>query len=171
MLQTRRRREENQKDNTELVLKVSRDELFDPMILLPHNEINTRISDTVSRFTQNRKMQKPLNLTIITPEPVGEAIQEKFIEAFVEHYEDERIVAIRYVHLQILRLIIWGLISIVGFAVWSKLTGELIQRILSNVWAFTFWQIGYTFIDGIQNVRTYRRMVKIRDAHIEFLHR
>ena len=38
----------------EIVLKLKKDEFFDPMVLLPHSEINAAVYEAVERFAERR---------------------------------------------------------------------------------------------------------------------
>lgn len=150
-----------------LTLKIRGDEMFDPMVIAPHNEINERIFAQIDRFTRRGKLSSNLSIAIYTDIALP-VIQEKFRELFVEHYEDDLKTARDALRTRYLLIIVFILLSITNIAFWYRLREKVMLNVFQNIWAFMLWKIGDTFIDGINKWRNYRRIENIKRAEIHF---
>lgn len=158
-------------EEQELVLRIKKDELFNRYIFLPHSEVNTVVYDAVNQFVQ-KYGGDTMTLTIMT-DPISEPIQHVFREAYQSHYEDEfRKVAV-YLSRRIVRAIILVLISAAAFMCSSFMArnGHLpdyIVAIIGQVAIFCLWEIGYTHFARKEAAEERSRIVRARDAEIEF---
>lgn len=154
--------------NQELVLKLKRNELFDPIVLSPHSEINSDIYNAVENFTTRTKNISNLKITIFSP-TIGKAIQEKFKELFFEHYKDEedRIkIKIKAVSIKTIVLVLLALIILF---VWFKLSNTILRELFGTLWAFNVWEASHTFIEALEAIHKKRRIISIKNAIIEFI--
>lgn len=155
------------KKTVRLTLKISAADMFDDMIVAPHNEINDRIFDNIDRFTRRGHFTGDLSIAIYT-DSVSPIIQEKFRELFLEHYEDDLKEARAALIMRLMLLFLFIVLSVVNIALWEHLKGRLLLSVFQNIWAFMLWKIGDTFIDGVQKWRNYRRIELIKQAEIRF---
>ena len=96
--------------NSELVLKLKKDELFDPMVLLPHNEINAAVNEAVERFAESQDAGEDMLITIFI-NGTRSLVQDKLRESFIEHYEDEYRRLGRHIRSYLVKVLVLVLIS------------------------------------------------------------
>ncbi len=178
MLQYRKR---NRPDDTnskapameedELVLRLRREELFDPHVLLPHAEMNEVVYRSVDQFVSKYK-GKQMTLSIFS-DPVNEAVQNTFREVYRAHYADEYQKINRYLKRRYYRVIALLLFSIGAFCLWKYLSVneigfDILYSIITNVGAFCLWEVGYTQFARKDAMDERARIERARDAKIEF---
>lgn len=156
-------------NKAELALKLQYDEMFDPMILAPHSEINVDIFEAVDRFSDSQTSLGTLKITIFIDQ-ISAVIQEKFKEVYRAHYRDALRKAAYHIRLWYFKVALFVGISIFGIWLWMHTndSNEVISNLIENFWAFTLWQIGYTFIDGTETWDEYRQAKYKKAAEIEF---
>ena len=157
----------SQKKPLKLTLKIRSDEMFDPMIIAPHNEINDSVFAHIDRFTQRTKLGSSLSIAIYT-DNTSPIIQEKFRELFVEHYDDDLKTARNSLNTRYILTFLFILLSAINIAFWNHLRGKVMLNLFQNIWAFMLWKIGDTFIDGVNKWRNYKRIESIKRAEIHF---
>ena len=156
---------------TELVLKLKREELFDPHILLPHAELNSAVYRSVDTFVEKYK-GTDMNLAIYT-DPINPQIQNVFREVYRSHYNDELSKVNRYLHRHYIRVIVLFLVSIIAF-LFSRLLASynpdetILSYIILNISAFCLWEIGYTQFSARNIVDEKSRITRALGAKIDF---
>ena len=158
-------------DEQELVLHLRKDELLDSHILLPHAEVNALVYDAVNQFVE-KYSGDTMQLTIMT-EAVSEAVQHIFIESYRSHYEDEYRKVTRYLKRRYIRSIFLLLVSAAAFWGSSSLSGLIrlpvfLVTILAQISVFCIWEIGYTNFSRVDAKAERSRIVRARDAEIQF---
>ncbi len=155
----------------ELVLRLKKDELFNTHILLPHAEVNSLIYDAVNQFVE-KYSGDCLTLTIMSDE-VAEPVQRIFTEAYRMHYEDEFEKIVRYLKRRYIRAGCLLLVSVAAFwcngvfAGYPQMPAYLVN-ILGQISVFCLWEIGYTHFTRSDATTERDRIVRARDAAIEF---
>ena len=146
---------------------------FDPLVIGPHLELNANISASVDRFLANQRRPQPLTIVVHGLGEVSEPMQETMRDIFREHYEDETRHVSHYLERRYLRLIILLCVSIVALETWIKMNGprhvNTVETVLSNLAAFSLWQIGSTFIERTAGYEEQLRMTIARIADIRFM--
>jgi len=158
-------------DESELVLKLKKDELLDKHVLLPHAEVNSIVYEAVDRFVEKYNGNR-MTLTIMS-DNVSPLIQNIFDESYRSHYEDEYLKITRYLKRRYLRVV--GLIFAIAISFWIAyfLTAhtqcpEVILTIISQIGVFCLWEIGYTHYDRVEASAAKSRIVRAKDAAIQF---
>ena len=152
----------------ELALKLNYEQLFDPMILAPHTEINNEIFEAIDRFADHQIGYGSLNITIFI-DHIGPAVREKFLEAYQEHYHDVLRKAVHEVHVWYFKVFLFVAISVVGLIFWAYgHVGDRTSSFIQNIWAFSSWQVGGTLVEGTSTWDFYRQVKYILAADIEF---
>ena len=156
---------------TELVLKLKKEELFDPHILLPHAELNSIVYESVNTFVEKYK-GTDMSLVIYT-EPVNALIQDSFKEVYAAHYQEELQKVNRYLRRHYIRCA--GLILTAGIAVLlSRLLARyspdetVLSYIILNISGFSLWEIGYTQFSIHSVVDEKKRITRAMNTRIEF---
>ena len=155
----------------ELVLRLKKDELLDKHILLPHAEVNPIVYDAVNRFVE--KSDSPtIQLTIMTDD-VSKPIQDIFAESYRSHYEDEYQKTVRFLKRRYVRAAFLLAASILAFWLSGLLTNislapMYIVTILGQISVFCLWEIGYTHFARTDAAAERDRIVRARDAEIQF---
>ena len=146
---------------------------FDPLVIGPHLELNTNVSDSVDRYLVTQRRPRPLMIVLHGLGEVSEPMQETMRDIFREHYEDETRRVSHYLERRYLRLIILLGVSIVALETWIKMNGprhvNTVETVLSNLAAFSLWQVGSTFIERTQAYEEQLRMTIARIAEIRFM--
>lgn len=155
----------------ELTIHLSKTELFDRVILLPHAELNAAVYHAVNQFTAKYTGNR-LKLTIFC-DPVSESLQNTFREVYAAHYRDEYRKVILYMRRRFMRvvmLIIAGLIAYFAVKYLSANTGEsnFLIAAIANIGAFCLWEIGYTQFSWKDAEVERKRIVRAMEAEIEF---
>ena len=154
----------------ELVLKVPKSEMFDPIVVAPHNELNQDLYNAVRRYV-DKYMDDELSITIYTD--TSAPIEEKFREIFKEHYEDEFKAVKRRLRRNYLRIVLLTALSVTILTMWMfmerKFANNVALVMLGNFGAYYVWEIGNTNFDMIQNRGDYQKLRQIMSAKIEFM--
>ena len=159
-------------EETELVLKLKKDELFDPYVLSPHSELNSIVYNCVDVFV-GKFGGSGLTLSIYT-EPISPMTQDVFREVYREHYADELRKVNRFLKRHYIRVLVLLLISVLTFVLSSQLTKfnpdeTIISYVISNVSCFCLWEVGYTQFDTLDEEDEKKRIIRAMNAKIEFL--
>lgn len=146
---------------------------FDPLVIGPHLELSTNVSNSVDRFLANQRKPLPLLIVLHGLGSVSEPMQETMRDIFREHYDDEVRRVSHYLERRYLRLIILLCVSIVALEVWIKMNGprhvNTVETVLSNLAAFSLWQVGSTFIERTEAYEELLRMTIAKIADIRFM--
>ena len=156
---------------TELVLKLKKEELFDPHVLLPHSELNSTVYERVNAFVEKYKGTE-MTLLIYT-DPVNVMIQDSFREVYVSHYREELVKVnrfLRHYFNRSLALIVIGIIALVaGISLTNRYSTEtVLSYIILNLSAFCLWETGYTQLSARTVMREKKRILRALNARIEF---
>ena len=156
---------------TELVLKLKKEELFDPHVLLPHSELNSIVYERVNAFVEKYKGTE-MTLLIYT-DPVNVMIQDSFREVYVSHYREEIVKVNRYLKHYFnrsLALIVIGIVALlVGISLSNRYSTEtVLSYIILNLSAFCLWETGYTQFSARTVMREKKRILRALNARIEF---
>ena len=158
-------------DESELVLKLKKDELLDKHVLLPHAEVNPLVYEAVDRFVEKYSGDK-MTLTVMS-DNVSPLIQNIFEESYRSHYEDEYQKITRYLKRRYMRVV--GLIGIViiSFAIVYMLMrftniSDFNLNFLTQIGVFCLWEIGYTHYDRVEASGEKSRIVRAKDAIVQF---
>ena len=157
---------------SELSLRLDSTNLFDPMILAPHTEINKDICSAVEAYIERHCPPEGVVINIFIKK-VNDLVKEKFVENFVEHYTDIIIKTRRYIIRRVMRMLILVLISLGIIAIsFSGIAGEISSFgfvVVSNIGIFLLWEIGYTFFDNHEAVERLKKYTALANAKIEFI--
>ncbi len=156
---------------TELVLKLKKEELFDQRILLPHAEVNRVVYTSVDGFVEKYKGEG-MTLSILT-DPVSPAIQDVFREVYRAHYQDEYQRVARYLKRHLIRSVSLFLVCIGAFLLsrWisKAASGDTIfSYVVGNISCFCLWEIGYTHFAMRDVMNEKERINRAMNAVIEF---
>ncbi len=155
----------------ELVLKLKKEELFDPHVLLPHAELNSVVYDRVDSFVGKYKGTE-MTLSIFT-DPVSPQIQNVFREVYISHYTDELQKMNRYLRRFYVRVIVLIIISIIAILVGralGRMSSEdtVLSYIVLNISGFCLWEIGYTQFSTRNGIEEKKRIIRALNARIDF---
>ena len=152
---------------TELVLKLKKEELFDPHVLLPHADLNSIVYRSVDAFTEKYK-GTDMTLLIYT-EPVNEMIQDSFREVYRSHYREEFLKVQRYLKRYYIRSLALIPVSLIALLLGMSLTADtILSYVILNIGAFCLWEIGYTQFTTHDAVDEKKRITRAMNARIEF---
>ena len=156
---------------TELVLKLNKEELFNPYIFMPHAELNSIVYNSVDTFVEKYKGDD-MKLFIYA-KSINPMTQDVFREVYREHYEDEYKKVNRLVNRYRYKAIILVIIAVVAFIISrriAKMTGgeTIFSYILSNVSCFCIWEIGYTQFTTRDLADERKRILRAMNAKIVF---
>ena len=158
-------------NETELVLKIKKEELFDPHVLLPHAELNAVVYNSVNIFVEKYKGDT-MTLTIFS-DPVNPLIQNTFREVYRAHYEDDKRKLERYLRRRVLRFVILFILSLSAYFLADHL-GQMIPgynvllNVLVNAGSFCLWEVGYSQFATRDALDERRRVLRAMNAVIEF---
>ncbi len=158
-------------EERELVLRLSKTELFDPHVLLPHAELNEIVYRSVDTFVQKYKGET-LTLTIFT-DVINPVIQNNFREVYRAHYEDELRRSARYLKRRFVRFFVLLGISLTSYAAGEWLAVRIpgynvFLNVVANIGTFCLWEVGYTHFATKDTVDEQRRILRAMNARIEF---
>ena len=158
-------------DEDELVLRLRKEELFDPHVLLPHAELNEIVYKSVDQFVSKYKGNQ-MSLSIFS-EPINDAVQNTFKEVYRAHYADEYHKITRFLKRRYYRVIALLIVSISAFIIWHYMSGkgfgaDILMTLITNVGAFCLWEVGYTQFARKDAIDERKRIERARDAKIEF---
>ncbi len=156
---------------TELVLKLKKKELFDQHVLLPHAELNSIVYERVDTFVEKYKGDDMI-LTIYS-DPVNTLIQDSFREVYIAHYREELLRANRYLMRHLVRSLVLFAVGIIALLLGMSLTRRysnetVLSYIILNISGFCLWEIGYTQFSTRNVVDERRRIIRALNAKIEF---
>ena len=155
------------KRNNELVLKVKKEEFFNPLVLAPHSEINECIYAAVDNYSVHLKRSEDFNVVIFTSK-TPKSIQEKFKELFHEHYVDECYKKrVRFRQLCKKTAILVG-IALIVLLIWVSFKNSVFRELWSTLWAFNVWEASHTAIEAFEVFKQYDKISHIKNANIEF---
>lgn len=159
-------------EETELSLKLKKDELFDPYVLSPHSELNSIVYNSVDTFV-GKFGGSELTLSIYT-EPISPMVQDVFREVYREHYQDELRKVNRYLRRHYYRVLVLLVVSVLTFVISSQLTRlnpdeTIISYVIANVSCFCLWEVGYTQFDTLDEADEKKRITRAMNATIEFM--
>lgn len=158
-------------DEQELVLRLTKDELLDKHVLLPHAEVNGIVYDAVNQFVEKYSGES-MTLTIMS-DAASPIVQDVFKESYRSHYEDEYRKISRYLKRRYWRMAALILVIIAAFWCSSMLAAhtnlsDVLLGIISQIGVFCLWEIGYTHFDRTDAAEEKNRIVRARDATIQF---
>ena len=155
------------KKGNELILKVKKEEFFNPLVLAPHSEINKNIYEAVDNYAFHLKKYENFKIIIFTNSSVNN-IHEKFKELFYEHYTDECYKRkLRFISLFKKTLILIA-VALIILITWISFKASIFRDLLATLWAFNVWEASHTMIEAIDVFRQYERISHIKNATIEF---
>ena len=180
LIYKRRNRDENavnpgktftELQETELVLKLKKGELFDPFVLLPHAELNSIVYNSVDTFVGKYKGED-MTLSICT-EPVSPMTQNVFREVYQSHYREELVKVNRYLRRHFIRAMILILVAVIAFLISRLLktynpNETILSYIILNISGFCIWEVGYTQFSTRNVVDEKKRITRALNAKIEF---
>ncbi len=155
----------------ELTLHLTKDELFDRHVLLPHAELSAIVYEAVDQFTERYRGER-MTLTVFC-DSISESLQHTFREVFASHYEDEYRKVTLFLHRRYSRVIFLILISVIAYHVgsfWAAQTekGNFLLDVISNIGVFCIWEIGYTHFERREAAEKRKRIIRARNAEIDF---
>lgn len=148
-------------------------QLFHPMVIGPHLEINPEISSVVERFVGAMKELSPIEVYIYTSKDVSLHMQETAVEAFREHFEDENRRLNRVLKNRTRRSLILFCIAlsiILFYSYYDDIAGRsILWTVLGNMGGFFLWEIGNTYFRHIDDYVELEHALICRDAKIMFM--
>lgn len=156
---------------SELVLKLKKEELFDPYILLPHAELNSIVYGSVNMFVEKYK-GTDMTLMIYT-DPINSLIQDSFREVYASHYREEYMKVNRYLTRHLVRSLGLFAVGSVALLLGTLLTNNyssenVLSYVILNISAFCLWEIGYTQFSTRSVMDEKKRIRRALNAVIEF---
>ena len=155
----------------ELTLHLTKEELFDRHVLLPHAELNASVYKAVDQFT-DRYSGDHMTLTIFS-DAVSESMQETFREVYLSHYEDEYRKVTLYLYRRYNRVILLLISSLIAYYAVSLLDVQMghtsyLMNVISNIGVFCIWEIGNTHFTRREATEERKKIIRARDAEIVF---
>lgn len=155
----------------ELTLHLTKEELFDRHVLLPHAELNDIVYKAVDQFT-DRYSGDHMTLTIFS-DAVSESMQHTFREVYLSHYEDEYRKVTLYLYRRynrVILLLIASLIAYYAVPLWTTQTGHTsyLLNVISNIGVFCIWEMGNTHFARRDAAEQRKKIIRARDAEIVF---
>lgn len=168
------RMQTEQRNPLELDLHITKaSQLFHPLVIGPHLEINTDIVEAVDRFVSAEKEMAPLILNIYCNTKISKQMQDTAIEALQEHYRDEQRRISRILQNRTRRSVILFCISMSIMFIWVRydhIVGESpVWTILGNMGGFFLWEIGNTHLRHMEEYLELERAVISENADITFI--
>ncbi len=154
---------------TELVLKLKKEELFDQHVMLPHAELNKIVYESVNAFVGKYRGGE-MSISICT-DPVSPVVENLFREVYCSHYNDELQKIIRFIRRHTTRGIILVIVSILAFLISNQLAKgapeeTVLSYIIGNISVFCLWEVGYTQFATRDIVMEKRRITRALNATI-----
>lgn len=153
---------------SDLVLKIKKEDLFDSMVLAPHNEINDKIFQAVENYQQQLKGFETFKLILFT-DITSKPLKEKFKELFKEHYEDENKRANKKLRHAAYKTIFLVILSIAILFTWYKLQDIIIRDLFGTLWAFNLWEASHYFLETMTHLHKKRALSNIKNIEINFV--
>ncbi|MBR0219146.1 MAG: hypothetical protein IJQ33_08095 [Clostridia bacterium] len=155
----------------ELTLHLTKEELFDRHVLLPHAELNDIVYKAVDQFT-DRYSGDHMTLTIFS-DAVSESMQHTFREVYLSHYEDEYRKVTLYLYRRYNRVILLLISSLIAYYAVTFLNTQMghtsyLLNVISNIGVFCIWEIGNTHFTRQEATEERKKIIRARDAEIVF---
>ena len=155
----------------ELTLHLTKEELFDRHVLLPHAELNDIVYKAVDQFT-DRYSGDHMTLTIFS-DAVSESMQHTFREVYLSHYEDEYRKVTLYLYRRYNRVILLLISSLIAYYAVTFLNTQMghtsyLLNVISNIGVFCIWEIGNTHFTRQEATEERKKIIRARDAEIIF---
>lgn len=148
-------------------------QLFHPLVIGPHLEINQEIVDAVEHFVSALRELTPLEVYFYSASTVSDHLQETAIEAYREHFMDEERRVLRNLRSRTRRSTILFCVSMTIIFVWSHydaVAGQsVIWTVLGNMGGFFLWEIGNTHFRHTDDYIELERIMICKDAGIMFM--
>ena len=156
---------------TELVMKLNKDELFDQHVLLPHAELNSIVYSSVDTFVE-KYQGEDMTLHICT-NSVNPILQDVFREVYRSHYEDEYRKVSRSLKRHYYRVVVLLVISVIAFILSSWIakfssTETIVSYLVGNISCFCLWEVGYTQFSSLDLADERKRIIRAMNAEISF---
>ena len=156
---------------TELVLKLKIDELFDQHIMLPHAELNSIVYSSVDAFVE-KYQGDGMTLSICT-NSLNPMIRDVFREVYRSHYEDEYRKVTRSLKRHYIRIAVLLLVSVAAFVISSKVAKlssveTIVSYLIGNISCFCLWEVGYTQFESLDLADERKRIRRAMNATIDF---
>ena len=155
----------------DLMLHLSKDELFDRHVILPHAEVNPVVYEAVNRFTE-RYAGEHMTLTIYS-DPINESSQQIFREAYISHYEDEYRRTTQYLYRWYSRVILLAAISVAAYYTVNYLAARIdkmnfFMNAITNIGIYCLWEICNTGFKRKDTSLERKRIMRALNAEIRF---
>lgn len=148
-------------------------DLFDPLVMAPHLEINPNISAAVDHFLETSDRFAPLQLYIHCGERISPLLLDTMEEILREHYADEEVRVNRFLESRFGRALGLILVSITALQLLHRFSGQdssaIVWTIVSNFAGFSLWQIGSTFFERSEAKRQLLKIQIAKNAEIRFM--
>lgn len=155
-------------NNKELVLKLKKDEFFNPFILAPHNEVDSKVYEAVNDYSRHLRRHETFKITIFT-NTAEMTLHEKFKELFFEHYDDECHRTRLLFRSRVIKTTVLIIVSLFILFLWYNLSSTVFRELCGTLWAFNLWEAAHTFIEAIEHLHAYQRIRNIKNAPIDFI--
>ena len=162
------------RDSQILDIRVSESgQLFNPLVVGPHLEINSDIAEAVDHFVGAMKEMAPLELYVYCGSHISKPVRETAIEAFQEHFRDEERRQLRVLRQRTKRSMVLFCISMSIMFLWSRyneaIGNSVIWTVLGNMGGFFLWEIGNTYFRHEEDFLELERIMICKEADITFL--
>ncbi len=161
-------------DSQILDLRISESgQLFHPLVVGPHLEINPEIAEAVVHFVGAMKELAPLELYIYSGSHISVPVRETAIEAFRLHFDDEERRMLRILRARTRRSMILFCVAMTIMFTWSRyneaIGNSVIWTVLGNMGGFFLWEIGNTHFRHEEAFLELQRVMICKEADITFL--
>ena len=150
-----------------------RKQLFNPLVMGPHLEINEEILKAIDHFLEIATEYAPLTLSIHSAEPITQPVQQVVREAIQMHYKDEERKVRRYIQYRFSQSVWMIVISVGAFrflTFWSHRASDTVPwEILSSFAAFGLWKVGDILFEHSDSVIRLARVLIAQRVDIRFL--
>lgn len=162
------------RDSQILDIRISESgQLFNPLVVGPHLEINSEIVGAVDHFVGAMKEMAPLELYVYCGSHVSKPVRETAVEAFREHFMDEERRQLRVLRQRTKRSMVLFCISMSIMFLWSRyneaIGNSVIWSVLGNMGGFFLWEIGNTYFRHEDDFIELERIMICKEADITFL--
>lgn len=152
----------------------ARSELFDPVVMMPHLEVNEKIISAIDRLLNTSADAAPLKLNIHSSEKVSDSLKNTFTECLRMHYRDERKQIVRFLENRYNRILGLLILSVLALIIWTSFSpaedagDKVLWQILGNFAAFSLWQIGSTHFERSEAYLNLMRLTTAENLSITF---
>ena len=154
-----------------------RAELFDPVVILPHLEVNEKVTIAIDHLLRTSATTAPLMLNIHCAERISESLRNTFVECLRMHYRDEKRQIIHFLEGRYDRMLGLLVVSIAAMIIWTTFSpandaGEkVVWQVLGNFAAFSLWQIGSTHFERTEAYLELMRFMTAENLSVTFIER